>query len=46
MIVAKGLTGAARGNPQLPDMMALFEGRAITAAELGLGILQLTPESD
>ncbi len=46
LIVAKGLTGAARGNPQLPDMMALFEGRAITAAELGLGILQLTPPSD
>ncbi len=46
LIVSKGLTGAARGNPQLPDMMALFEGRAISSAELGLGILQLTPEID
>lgn len=27
LIIAKGLTGASRGNPQLRDMMALFEGR-------------------
>jgi hypothetical protein len=41
LIIAKGLTGANRGNPQFPDMMALFEARALSPKELGLGILQL-----
>jgi hypothetical protein len=42
LIIAKGLTGAARGNPQFGDMMALFETNAITTKDLGLGTLQLT----
>lgn len=46
LIIAKGLTGASRGNPQLRDMMALFEGRSLSAKELGLGLLQLMPQFD
>jgi hypothetical protein len=41
LIIAKGLTGANRGNPQFPDMMGLFEAHALSPKELGLGILQL-----
>ncbi len=40
LVIAKGLTGASRGNPQLPDMMALFEARSLSGKELGLGTLQ------
>uniref|UniRef100_B8HVR5 Uncharacterized protein n=1 Tax=Cyanothece sp. (strain PCC 7425 / ATCC 29141) TaxID=395961 RepID=B8HVR5_CYAP4 len=43
LVVARGLKGASRGNPQLRDMLALFEVRYISAAELGLGMLQLIP---
>jgi hypothetical protein len=46
LIVAKGVTGASRGNPQPGDMMALFETRSLSAKELGLGILQLMPQFD
>ncbi|UBF26933.1 hypothetical protein K9N68_02795 [Kovacikia minuta CCNUW1] len=41
LIIAKGLTGANRGNPQFKDMMALFETHSLTPKELGLGTLQL-----
>ncbi|MEM7552955.1 MAG: hypothetical protein AAF378_02455 [Cyanobacteria bacterium P01_A01_bin.84] len=41
LIIARGLTGAARGNPQLKDMMALFETRFLTPKDLGLGTFQL-----
>ncbi|MBW4468885.1 MAG: hypothetical protein KME45_00590 [Stenomitos rutilans HA7619-LM2] len=41
LIIAKGLTGASRGNPQFKDMVALFEARSLTAKDLGLGTLQL-----
>ncbi|WP_071190803.1 hypothetical protein [Trichormus sp. NMC-1] len=44
LIIAKGLTGASRGNPQLKDMMALFEARSLSPQELGLGTLQLMPQ--
>ncbi|BAZ11276.1 hypothetical protein NIES4071_31020 [Calothrix sp. NIES-4071] len=44
LIIAKGLTGASRGNPQLRDMMALFEGVSLSPQELGIGTLQLMPE--
>ncbi|BAT51844.1 hypothetical protein NOS3756_07740 [Nostoc sp. NIES-3756] len=44
LIIAKGLTGASRGNPQLRDMMALFEARSLSPKELGLGTLQLMPQ--
>lgn len=41
LIIARGLTGASRGNPQASDMMALFEARSLSSKELGLGMLQL-----
>lgn len=44
LIIAKGLTGSARGNPQLRDMMALFEARSLSPKDLGIGTLQLMPE--
>lgn len=40
LLIARGLTGASRGNPQLQDMMALFETRSLSVKELGLGTLQ------
>lgn len=43
LVIARGLKGSSRGNPQLSDMMALFETRSISEKELGLGSLQLTP---
>jgi hypothetical protein len=43
LVIAKGLKGNSRGAPQLNDMMALFEVRAISDKELGLGRLQLMP---
>lgn len=44
LIIAKGLTGAARGNPKPSDMMAFFEARSLSSRELGLGMLQLMPQ--
>lgn len=44
LIIAKGLTGASRGNPQLKDMMALFEVRSLSYQDLGIGTLQLMPQ--
>ncbi|BAZ42779.1 hypothetical protein NIES4101_87490 [Calothrix sp. NIES-4101] len=44
LIIAKGLTGASRGNPQLRDMMALFEARSLSPHDLGIGTLQLMPQ--
>ncbi|KAM3093942.1 DUF6930 domain-containing protein [Phormidesmis sp. 146-35] len=40
LVVAKGLTGASRGNPNMKDMVALFEVKAISSDELGLGLLE------
>ncbi|MDM9385641.1 hypothetical protein QUB80_33845 [Chlorogloeopsis sp. ULAP01] len=44
LIIARGLTGSARGNPQLRDMMALFEARSLSPQDLGIGTLQLMPQ--
>jgi hypothetical protein len=46
LIIAKGLTGASRGNPQVKDMLALFETRALSDKDLGLGTLQLSMVMD
>ncbi len=46
LVIARGLKGASRGNPQLNDMMALFETQAISEQDLGLGSLQLIPYVD
>jgi len=44
LIIAKGLTGASRGDPTLNDMMALFETRSLPMKDLALGVLQLMPQ--
>ncbi|MEH2261357.1 DUF6930 domain-containing protein [Nostoc sp.] len=44
LIIAKGLTGASRGNPQFRDMMALFETRSLSPKDLGIGTLKLMPQ--
>lgn len=44
LVIARGLKGNSRGNPQLSDMMALFETRALSDKDLGLGPLQLMPQ--
>ncbi len=46
LVIAKGITGTARGNPQLREMMALFEAHSLSAEELGLGTLELKLEAD
>jgi hypothetical protein len=46
LVIAKGLKGSTRGNPNLGDMLALFETRSISPKELGLGSLQLMPYLD
>ena len=43
LIVAMGIKGASKGNPQLKDMLALFETRSLSDRDLGLGILQRMP---
>lgn len=43
LLIAMGLTGASRGNPQLKDMMGLFEVRSLSQEELGLGVLRRVP---
>ena len=40
LVIAKGLTGASRGNPSLKDMMALYEVRSLSSEDLGLGTLE------
>lgn len=46
LVIAQGLTGAAKGNPQLKDMLGLFEVRCISPKELGIGKLQLVSHFD
>lgn len=46
LIVAMGATGINRGNPQLKDVLALFEVQSINGRDLGMGVLQLVPDFD
>jgi hypothetical protein len=46
LIVAHGLTGKARGNPGLREMIAFFETRSLSDSDFGLGTLQLMPDFD
>ncbi len=43
-VIARGLTGSSRGNPQIADLVALFEAKTISPQELGIGMLQLIPQ--
>lgn len=44
LIIARGLMGASRGQPQPSDMMAFFETRSLSPKKLGIGTLQLVPQ--
>jgi hypothetical protein len=43
LLVAQGLTGKARGNPGLRDIVAFLETKSLANDDLGLGTLQLMP---
>lgn len=43
LIIAMGVTGSSRGNPQLTDMLALFETQVMKSKDLDFGVLQLLP---
>ncbi|MEM8604945.1 MAG: hypothetical protein AAGF24_14055 [Cyanobacteria bacterium P01_H01_bin.121] len=43
LLIAKGITGKARGNPGLREMVALIETEALPLDVLGLGPLSLQP---
>ncbi len=44
LIIAQGLTGKARGNPQPKDMLAIIETQSIEPEDLGLGLLKLVTD--
>ncbi|MEA5536744.1 DUF6930 domain-containing protein [Crocosphaera sp. XPORK-15E] len=44
LVVAMGVTGGSRGNPQLQDMLALFEAKSLDAEALAMGVLRLMPQ--
>ncbi len=44
LIIAQGLTGKARGNPQPKDMLAVIETSSIEPEDLGLGVLKLVTD--
>ena len=46
LIVAMGATGSNRGDPQLKDMLALYEVKSINGADVGMGVLELMPNFD
>jgi hypothetical protein len=43
LIIAMGVTGSSCGNPQLNDMLALYEATSINSKDLDLGVLTLMP---
>ncbi len=46
LIVAMGVTGNNRGNPQIKDMLALYEVKSINGSDIGMGVLELMPNFD
>jgi hypothetical protein len=44
LLVAMGVSGASKGNPQMKDMMAFFGAKVLDGEELGLGVLSLDYE--
>ncbi|AGY58159.1 DUF6930 domain-containing protein [Gloeobacter kilaueensis] len=44
LVIAQGVTGSGRGNPELKDMLALFELQTLSIDDLGLGVLNLMPD--
>lgn len=46
LLIARGLKGASKGNPQLSDMMAFFAGKALSSKNSSLGTLQRVLQLD
>ncbi|PSB01309.1 DUF6930 domain-containing protein [Merismopedia glauca] len=46
LVIARGLKGSSRGNPQLKDIMAVFAAHSLSSQEIGLGLLQRLPQFD
>ncbi|HEY9738431.1 MAG TPA: hypothetical protein V6D06_19190, partial [Trichocoleus sp.] len=46
VVIAGGVTGTSKGQPQIKDLYALFETKAQTSEELGLPPLQLQYAAD
>ena len=46
LIIAMGITGNNRGNPQLKDMLAAYEIKSINGSDIGIGVLELMPTWD
>jgi hypothetical protein len=46
LVIAKGLTGKARGNPGVEEMVAFLETKSIADEDLGLGTLQSRADFD
>ena len=44
LVIARGISGASRGNPKLGDFEALFEVKALSTNDLGLGTLHMMPQ--
>ncbi len=42
LVIAKGVTGKAKGQPKIREMIALFEAHTVSPESLGLGTLELT----
>jgi hypothetical protein len=46
LLIAMGVSGRSRGNPQLKDMLGFFEANFLSPDDLGVGPLQLMPNFD
>lgn len=46
LVIAMGATGNNRGNPQLKDMLAVYEVKSINGSDIGMGVLELVPNLD
>jgi len=46
LMIAMGVTGTSRGNPQFNDMLAFFEAQSVPSKYFDLGVLHLIPQRD
>jgi hypothetical protein len=46
LIIAMGVTGSSKGNPQISDMLALIETKALTADDFDIGTLTMMMSFD
>jgi hypothetical protein len=46
VIIAMGVTGLSRGNPELNHILGYYEVKLISSKDLGLGTLRSEPDFD